>query len=281
MCRLYGFRASEQTRVECSLVQAQNALLKQSDRDRRGVRNGDGWGLAHYVGGKPRLQKRARAAFDDLLFPELAADIASSTFVGHVRAATVGSIAPENVHPFRHGPWVFAHNGTVPAFQEIYKRLALDDFAPPGGSTDSEHVFHWMLSRMPEFGLSPERASLSVEPICDLIASSVDEIVRLAAEERTPSPAKLNFMLTDGQNLVVSRWGNSLHWVERAGLRDCEVCGLRHSHPADGSYRAVAVASEPITKEDWQEVPEASILAIDAELNGSVRDLMVRQAALG
>ena len=41
------------------------------------------------------------------------------------------------------------------------------------------------------------------------------------------------------------------------------------------------MASEPITKEDWQEVPEASILATDAELNGSVRDLMVRQAALG
>ena len=27
MCRLYGFRANEETKVECTLVHAQNALL--------------------------------------------------------------------------------------------------------------------------------------------------------------------------------------------------------------------------------------------------------------
>lgn len=35
MCRLYGFLANERTKVECSLVHAQNALLHQSRADIR------------------------------------------------------------------------------------------------------------------------------------------------------------------------------------------------------------------------------------------------------
>ena len=46
MCRLYGFLATESTRLECSLVEAHNALQLQSDRDGRGVRNADGWGIS-------------------------------------------------------------------------------------------------------------------------------------------------------------------------------------------------------------------------------------------
>lgn len=33
MCRLYGFRANEATKVECALVLAQNSLLAQSRAD--------------------------------------------------------------------------------------------------------------------------------------------------------------------------------------------------------------------------------------------------------
>ncbi|MFQ5522858.1 MAG: hypothetical protein ACE5F5_04695 [Acidimicrobiia bacterium] len=42
MCRLYGFLGTEPTRLECSLVDAQCALLIQSDRGLWGVRNPDG-----------------------------------------------------------------------------------------------------------------------------------------------------------------------------------------------------------------------------------------------
>src|SRR5919108_629070 len=46
MCRLYALRANEPTRVECSLVRAQNALMAQSRGDREGLIHGDGWGVA-------------------------------------------------------------------------------------------------------------------------------------------------------------------------------------------------------------------------------------------
>jgi hypothetical protein len=45
MCRLYAFRANEPTRVECSLVHAQNALMEQSKGDMAGAMHGHGWGV--------------------------------------------------------------------------------------------------------------------------------------------------------------------------------------------------------------------------------------------
>ena len=70
MCRLYGFLATEPTRLDCSLVHAQNALQVQSDRDPRGVRNADGWGIAHWTGTMPLVIKSTAPAFADGRFAE-------------------------------------------------------------------------------------------------------------------------------------------------------------------------------------------------------------------
>ena len=64
MCRLYGFRASEPTRVECSLVHAQNALMEQSRMDLEGLTHGHGWGVAEHPDGVPFVEKQAWAAQD-------------------------------------------------------------------------------------------------------------------------------------------------------------------------------------------------------------------------
>ena len=50
MCRLYAFRSTEETKVECTLVHAQNALMAQSRRDRSGLSHAHGWGIVAYVG---------------------------------------------------------------------------------------------------------------------------------------------------------------------------------------------------------------------------------------
>ena len=278
MCRLYGFRATEPTRVECSLVEAQNALLVQSDRDLRGVRNGDGWGLASWRAGVPDVERRARAAYSDLSFATSAATTASRTIVSHVRRATVGGTKFENTHPFRHGPWVFAHNGTVTEFDRIAPALATGAFGPPAGDTDSELVFRWLLNRMSEFGLDPDAPATSVDRIVGLISAAVLDIGREARNVRATRPPKLNLLLSDGVNMVASRWGNSLSWTFRKGIRDCAVCGLSHCPDAGDEYRAIVIASEPITDERWQEVQEGSVVAVDADVNLTTWDLLVRAA---
>ena len=60
MCRLYGFRATEPTKIECPLVLAQNALMDQSRQNMTGLSHAHGWGVTIYKDGLPRLEKQGR-----------------------------------------------------------------------------------------------------------------------------------------------------------------------------------------------------------------------------
>jgi glutamine amidotransferase len=262
MCRLYGFRATEPTKVECTLVHAQNALIIQSSRDRSGTSHLNGWGLATYRNHQPQIERQARAAVEDADFRRVAGRAYSNTVLAHVRRATVGRVAVENTHPFCHGSWAFVHNGTLPRFAELRPKM-LAAMTPEHrtaihGETDSEHIFHMLLSL---YEATP--------------AGSLPEILhiglgRLVAWCREIDPAVrigLNVLLTDGGRLAGARWGRTLHYVERAGVHDCEICGFPHiRHDSRQSYRAVVIASEPISDEPWREIPERSIFAVLPEI---------------
>ena len=61
-----------------------------------------------------------------------------------------------------------------------------------------------------------------------------------------------------------ARLGRTLYYVEREGVHDCEICGFPHiHHDPHRRYRAVVVASEPISHEDWREVPERSVYRVN------------------
>ncbi len=141
MCRLYGFHATEPTRLECSLVRAQNALMAQSIKDREGLTHGHGWGVAEHPNGLPFVEKQAWAAYHGEQFKKTAARLYSRMAIAHVRRATVGPPGLENTHPFVHGVWLFAHNGTVPDFDRVREALlpALDEphRSEIHGTTDS------------------------------------------------------------------------------------------------------------------------------------------------
>ncbi|MFV9672241.1 MAG: class II glutamine amidotransferase [Acidimicrobiia bacterium] len=277
MCRLYGFRATHPTQIECSLVEAQNALLRQSEQDSRGLANSDGWGIARWGSEGLLLDRHARSAANDLRFTEVAAQDHSTAAIAHVRAATIGDPTPDNTHPFRHGPWVFAHNGTVTAFERVAPLLNNGPITPTG-TTDSEHVFSWLLNRMPDFGLDPERPASSPGPIARLIASAVVDLHGLSNAMGARRPPKLNFLISDGSNLVASRWGNTLYWTYRDAVPDCAVCGLSHCRKVDDGYRAIVIASEPITDERWTEVQEGSVVSVDDRVTLVTRDLLVPAA---
>ncbi|MFV1971447.1 MAG: class II glutamine amidotransferase [Acidimicrobiia bacterium] len=274
MCRLYGFLATQPTRLECSLVAAQNALQTQSDRDSRGIRNADGWGIAHWLGDDREVIKSTMPAFADDQFAEVAADIRSEAAIAHVRAATIGRVSTENTHPFTFGTWAFAHNGSIPAFDHVSTRLDIGPYGPPDGETDSELAFLWMLNRMSEYGLDPGDQAGGLEPVVELLAESVLELVDLSMRSGASELPKLNFIISDGRHIAASRWGNSLYWTFRRGIRDCAVCGTSHCPEADDDYRSVVVASEPITDENWIEVPEASVLGVEPGAHTLKRDLL-------
>lgn len=270
MCRLYGFRANEPTKVECSLVHAQNALLLQSRKDSLGRSHADGWGLASFHDGEITVEKREAAAFQDLHFSSAAERIYGTTVVAHVRRATVGGPSARNTHPFRYRRWVFAHNGTVAHFESIGPRL-LSETEPRlrerrEGTTDSEQAFFWLLSRLEASGVDIDGLVLDAGKVAGLLSEAV---ASLGGEK-----SKLNFLLTNGAVLVASRYHNSLYWLERDGVRDCEICGIPHvHHDRETSYRAVIVASEPISQEAWKEVPDEHVVSVDRDLGVAIEPI--------
>jgi glutamine amidotransferase len=268
VCRLYAFIANEPTKVDCSLVFAQNALLLQSRVDQLGRHHADGWGIAAYQRGTPRLIKNTTAAFDDQSFSCEAEKIYTTAAIAHVRKATVGVSSVYNTHPFCCGSWAFAHNGTVTGFEKIEAKLAKETCKElqkyRQGTTDSEQYFLWLLSRLQQCGVLASDFRVIAKSSSDVIHREILQSVELldlrcreAALEETP---KLNFVLTDGQTLVACRWNNSLHMIERHGIYSCEICGIPHVHHHETvDHHAFAFASEPITNEPWQEVTNESV----------------------
>lgn len=270
MCRLYGFRATEMTKVECTLVHAQNALIIQSDKDRSGTSHSNGWGLAVYRNQTLHIERQARAAIQDAGFRRAAARAHSDTVLAHVRRATVGNIALENTHPFSHGSWAFVHNGTLPHFAHLRPKLLAamtpEHRAAIQGETDSEHIFHMILSRMETM---PEPSLLQT------LRASLAQIVAWCLAIDSASLIGLNVLLTDGVLLAGSRWGRTLYFVERSGVHDCEICGFPHiRHDSRRNYQAVVVASEPISHESWREVPERSVFTITPKMTMQIEPLL-------
>lgn len=258
MCRLYGFRANEPTKVECTLVYAQNALMVQSREDLTGRGNAHGWGIATYEDHCPHVERQAWAAYQGEHFRRAAARIFSQQVLAHVRRATVGRPSIENTHPFVDGPWAFIHNGTIPGFDRM--RAQLLTLMPEErrnairGDTDSEHIFHYLRSLQER---APDRAPL------DVLYQGLRQIMEWCCELEPTARIGLNVILTDGEQMVGSRIGRTLYYLERDGVHDCEICGFPHIyHDPHRRYRAVVVASEPISHEKWREVPERCVYRV-------------------
>ena len=261
MCRLYAMRANEPTRVECSLVHAQNALMQQSQLDAEGLVHGHGWGVADYRDGMPLIEKQTWAAFHGEHFKKTAARVYARTVIAHVRRATVGGTSIENTHPFHHGKWLFAHNGTIPHFLAVRDRM-MPEIDPLlrndiKGTTDSEHVFYFLLTlrlRHPDVGLR------------ELVAIGLNRVRSWCADVDPQAKVGLNIVLTDGAELVGSRLGRTLWHLRREQVYTCNICGRSHVHHDVGTdYRVVEIASEPITDDYWEEFDDAVIYSVDED----------------
>ncbi|TWU55883.1 class II glutamine amidotransferase [Rubripirellula reticaptiva] len=271
MCRLYGFRANEPTKVECTLVHAQNALLLQSQSDELGRAHPDGWGIGYFEHNLPMLEKHASAAFHGLHFSNTAERVYSESVVSHVRLATVGTTSIVNCHPFQWGGWICAHNGTVTAIKQLRDEM-LSELSDSlrcciQGETDSELLFHWLMDRFLRSGAVDATACVSLSQLTDELAKGVLEIDRRCQLALPAKPAKLNVVLTDGRVMVASRFRNSLCWVHRDGIRDCEICGIPHvAHTPGKRYHAVVIASEPVSHEAWEIVPDGTVISVDQDV---------------
>ena len=127
MCRWMAW-FGQPVPIEELLFKTQHGIVDQSLHARMGAEptNGDGFGLGWYGAGEgPAVYHSVAPAWADANLRELAAHIESPLFLAHVRAAIGSPVQQTNCHPFRHGQWLFVHNGYIGDFHAIRRELML------------------------------------------------------------------------------------------------------------------------------------------------------------
>jgi predicted glutamine amidotransferase len=257
MCRWLAYSGSP-VLLEELLYGRQNSLIVQSLHSRLGAEetNGDGFGLGWY--GKqesPAVFRSIEPAWNDRNLRELAGHIRSPLVFAHIRASTGSPVQQTNCHPFRHGRWLWMHNGFVEGFHSVKRDLAVaidpELYPEIEGTTDSELLFHLALT----FGLEddPPRA---VERTIGLVES-------VGHDQGVEFPFQGTIATSDGECIWAFRY--SSEGRSRSLFFSTDVRTLRALYPDNELLRDLGdesrlVVSEPLGELPgaWNEVPEAS-----------------------
>src|SRR5437764_6187714 len=158
MCRWLAYSGSP-IFIREALYEGPNSLVAQSLHSRLGAEptNGDGFGVGWYgTPDTPGVFHSTEPAWNDSNLRELAGHISSPLFFTHIRAAIGSAVQQTNCHPFRHGNWLFMHNGCINEFATIKRDLvlAVDPSLYPEiqGQADTDVLFYLALT----FGLEDD-----------------------------------------------------------------------------------------------------------------------------
>jgi predicted glutamine amidotransferase len=259
MCRWLAYYG-DPIPIETLVFRRQHSLIDQSLHSRQGATttNGDGFGIGWYteLGGAPAVYRSVHPAWNDRNLRELAEHISSPLFFAHIRASTGTAVQETNTHPFRHGRWLFMHNGLIREFPRVRRELLLavepNLLTEIEGSTDSELLFYLALT----FGLEQD----PVEAL-ERMTGIVEDV---AEAQEIENPLQMSVAATDGERIIALRYSSegstrSLYYSTHARV-------LKEMYPdleeLQGlSDEARAVVSEPLGDLGgaWNEVPESSI----------------------
>jgi glutamine amidotransferase len=269
MCRLFGFRSNVQSSSHRSLVEAENALARQAQI------HPHGWGIGWFTGRDAYVLRSDGPAAESKTFRKASERLRSETFVVHVRRATVGEVSQLNLHPFRCGRWLMAHNGTIFGFSERIREAMLAETLPQYadlilGTTDSEHLFYYLLSALRAADFDLER-SVELEPVRfgETISKALGKIYTWALDGGFVPPI-LNVILTDGEVFLAQRAGKELflatqkvHCGEELSCAEVDKVCLLAERPHN-KVNHLIVASEKIGSEDsWEEVEQGHMVVLD------------------
>lgn len=270
MCRLLGFCSNTPRSLAYPLLEAPNALIKQSKKDSRGLTHPDGWGIGYYQNGEVRLHKNVAPAYEDAAFREQARRLSATNAIAHVRAASVGNIVMPNTHPFQYQNWLWAHNGTVRPFDDIYQQF-LKQIAPPylalrQGQTDSELCFLLFLTELAK--LSPANLQHPAPELAfESMRRTVEKILAMAQPFILPKPSALTFLATNGEMLLAHRYVSTLFLLEKDSLAEEWLApNSERPTPASPPARLVIVASEPLNGDAWLELPNNCCVLVKSNL---------------
>ncbi len=259
MCRWLAYYG-DPIPIEALILRRQHSLIDQSLHSREGATttNGDGFGIGWYdkLGGIPGLYKSIQPAWNDRNLRELAQHISSPLFFAHIRASTGTAVQETNAHPFRHGRWLFMHNGAVREFPRVRRDLllAIDPSLIPEleGSSDTEVLFNLALT----FGLEHDPLTA--------IERMVGFVEEVGYRHQVEYPIQMTIATTNGEQIVAARY--SSEGQSRSLYFSTEAHALKAQHPEieelqELSDETRAIVSEPLgdVVGAWNKVPESTI----------------------
>jgi predicted glutamine amidotransferase len=257
MCRWLAYSGTP-VLLEELLYKPTHSLIVQSLHSRLGVEttNGDGFGIGWYgESSTPAVFKSIEPAWNDRNLQELSGHVRSGLVFAHIRASTGTPVQQTNCHPFRHGRWLWMHNGSIARFHDVKRELllAVDPSLFPDleGSTDSEAFFFLALT----MGLE-DHPPAAVERAVGLIE-------HVGRSNRIEHPIQMTVATTDGDRVWGFRY--SSEGRSRSLYFSTLVATLRAQYPDNPVLQGLSdesrlVVSEPLGDLEgaWNEVPESS-----------------------
>ena len=261
MCRWMAW-FGQPVLIEELVFKTQHGIVDQSLHARMGAEptNGDGFGLGWYGGGEgPGVYRSVAPAWSDENLREIAAHVESPLFFTHVRAAIGSPVQQTNCHPFRHGPWLFVHNGYIGDFPALRRELMMvlnpHRFSEVHGSTDTEVVFHVALA----FGLEHD-------PI-HALEQTVWFVENTAHRLGVAPMVQATFGVSDGETLWAVRYATT--GTARSLFASAEVDAIHRLYPEHARLERLGpddrlIVSEPVADLPgvWEEIPPGTAVTV-------------------
>ena len=263
MCRWLAYSGSP-VLLEELLYKPKHSLIDQSLHSTMGAEttNGDGFGIGWYgVGETPATYHSIEPAWNERNLRDLAAHVESRLVFAHIRASSGSPVQQTNCHPFRHGRWLWMHNGLIADFHVVKRDLVLavdpSLYSSIEGSTDSEVFFYLALT----LGLEDDPPG-AVERAVGLI----EDVGRRAG---VAHPIQMTVATTDGTSVWGFRY--SSEGRSRTLFYSTRVDTLREQHPEVEILQRVSDESRLVVSEPlgdlvgaWNEVPESHYGVVQA-----------------
>lgn len=258
MCRWLAYSGSPIV-LDRALYAPAHSLIDQSLHSELGAEptNGDGFGIGWYddVAPGPGVFHSVEPAWNEANLREISGHIRSGHFFAHIRAAIGSAVQETNCHPFRHGDWLFMHNGYIAEFPTVKRDLvmAIDESLFPAitGHADTEVLFMLALT----FGLEDD-------PV-EAVGRAIGLVEDVGQRRGVKYPFQGTVATTDGERTWAFRY--SSEGRSRSLFFTKHVPTLRTLYPdreilQQLSEDARLIVSEPIgdLPGAWNEVPEST-----------------------
>jgi glutamine amidotransferase len=276
MCRLVAYLGTP-ILVEEILTKPNNSLIHQSydALESEMTVNGDGFGLGWYnkeIREEPALFRSINPAWNDPNLHYNASFIQSNCFLAHIRAATHGAVSIENTHPFHYREFLMMHNGGIPQFDRIKKRLidALNEesFNWITGQTDTQYFFALMMTYMEDL----DEQTPIVDRLLDAFRRASGRVEAEKIKFHIEEASLYNVVISNGRWLFATRYSShpeketrTLYFTEK--LSTYTHKGVLHVIEPHDARTAVLVSSEKLNHAPvWKEVIQNQAVFIQSDL---------------